>query len=310
MGAMRGYELQGMLIFVVLAVLPAIPALTFGARYVLRRQKGDRRSVRRKLGWSLAVCAIVYPLVTIDAYLIEPNWPRVRSIELPSDLTVPLHILHISDLHLEEAMVPRQRWLVERLERLTPDLILITGDTHQLGNRNVESLRRVLQYVRGAPLGAFACVGFDSVSLLERANPDIVYLRNESVILRHGPATIGLCGFLPGGDRSSLYAAISEADYRIVMNHTPDLADEAIDESVDLCLCGHTHGGQVRIPFWGAIVTNCASGKKYEAGLYRRGTTFVHTSRGLGLEPRPAPQVRFFCRPEITLITVDGVTHD
>ena len=307
---MRSYELQGMLIFTALAVLPAAPALTFGVRYVVRGRKGNGRSLRRKLLWSLTAGAIVYSLVTIDAYFIEPDWPRLRSIEMPSDLAVPLRVLHISDLHLEPAMVRRQRWLVGKLGLLTPDLILITGDTHQIGNRNVKSLRRVLQHVRGAPLGAFACVGFDSVSLLERAAPHIVHLQNESVILRRGSATIGLCGFLSGSDRSALYAAIAGADYRIVMNHTPDLADEAIDRSVDLYLCGHTHGGQVRIPFWGAIVTNCRSGKKYEAGLYRRGRTSVHTSRGLGLEPHPAPQVRFFCRPEITLITVNGATHD
>ncbi|MEK7269989.1 MAG: hypothetical protein AAB215_03500 [Planctomycetota bacterium] len=59
-----------------------------------------------------------------------------------------------------------------------------------------------------------------------------------------------------------------------------------------------------RPSLWGAIITNCESGKKYEAGLYRVGETSVFTSRGFGLEPSPAPPVRFLCRPEIVRIRI------
>jgi predicted MPP superfamily phosphohydrolase len=123
-----------------------------------------------------------------------------------------------------------------------------------------------------------------------------------SVVLERGADRIRICSLppRPGGADGAIAA---KADCTIAISHTPDQADQAAAQGVDLYLCGHTHGGQVRIPLWGAIVTNCESGKKYEAGLYRNGSTVIHTSRGLGLEPRPAPQVRFLCRPEISLIS-------
>ena len=67
------------------------------------------------------------------------------------------------------------------------------------------------------------------------------------------------------------------------MNHTPDLAEEAAGVGVDLYLCGRTHGGQVRVPVWGAIITNRSTGKRFEAGHYKIGDTDVYTSCGLGL---------------------------
>jgi len=113
-----------------------------------------------------------------------------------------------------------------------------------------------------------------------------------------------VCGLRKTRGRNAAYASISDAPFKLVISHTPDLADEAAKNGAGLYLCGHTHGGQVRIPFWGAIITNSDSGKKYEAGLYRSGKTWIYTSRGFGLEPKPAPQVRFFCRPQISLIRV------
>jgi hypothetical protein len=132
---------------------------------------------------------------------------------------------------------------------------------------------------------------------------------NQCVTVQHGARRIAIAGMQEVGDRSPLYAGIASADYRIAINHTPNLADEAVAHGVNLYCCGHTHGGQVRIPFWGAIITNAECGKRYEAGFYQRGNTSIHTSRGLGLEPPPAVQVRFLCRPEITLITVEPRTE-
>ena len=73
--------------------------------------------------------------------------------------------------------------------------------------------------------------------------------------------------------------------------------------NVDLYLSGHTHGGQVRLPFYGAPVTLSRFGKKYEAGMYTSigCETKLYVNRGIGLENKPAPKVRFLCRPEITV---------
>ena len=73
-----------------------------------------------------------------------------------------------------------------------------------------------------------------------------------------------------------------------------------------LVLCGHTHGGQVRLPLFGAILTSSQLGKRYEMGLYREGNTQMYVSRGVGLEGLSAPRVRFLAPPEVTLVTLVG----
>ena len=245
----------------------------------------------------------LYAGVCVDAFVIEPNWPALRCVEIVGNVSEPVEILHLSDLHIEEDLPRREVWLLEQLARLEPDLILLTGDTHQAENSDPVSLARILGEIQ-APLGVYACIGYDNATVVEGVAPQVKHLVNEAVLLEHRGRRIGVAGLMEVGERAPVYDAVQAADYAIVLNHTPDLADEAVAWGVDLYLCGHTHGGQVRIPFWGAIITNCDSGKKYEGGWYRNGATHIHTSRGLGLEPRPAPQVRFFCRPEITLIRV------
>jgi len=290
------YEWIGFGVFAVLTVLPGVPLLVLVMRR-LRRQPVSRG----RLAAAAAVAGIVYAGVTIDAFLIEPNWPEFEKIELTADVPRPLTILHLSDLHLEEKEVRRERWLAARLAEFQPDIAVVTGDIHQMGMHEVLPVRRMLKNIQ-ARLGVFGCIGFDSRRILEEAAPRMRVLENETVLINDGGFTVGVCGLRETAGRDRAYEAVSTADFRLVINHTPDLADEAADNRAHLYLCGHTHGGQVRIPFWGAIITNSASGKKYEAGLYTIGKTFIYTSRGFGLEPRPAPQVRFFCRPQITLI--------
>ena len=299
----ENYEIIGLVLFALLSAIPLAPVVTGVRRCLMSKEEGARRRGRKRLLMSLGVAALVYVSVSIDGFVLEPNWPELRVIEIEANVARPLALLHISDPHIERDFPARERWLIDRVHELAPDLILITGDIHQLDNHDAESVGRVLDRIR-ASLGVYACVGYDSVSVVEGAAPHIDFLENESVTLQWGAKQIGLAGIVPVGQRSSVYESIAGADFRIVINHTPDLAHEAVEKGVDLYLCGHTHGGQVRIPFWGAIITNCATGKKYESGLYTVGTTTLHTSRGLGLEPPPAPQVRFLCRPEITLFKV------
>jgi predicted MPP superfamily phosphohydrolase len=303
---MPGYELVGCVIFATLSVLPA--AIVVNVLFmIVRSWKVDDPTLRRKRLKRLAlssVCVLaLYSVVVIDAFMIEPNYPKIERVELTGAVSAPIKILHISDLHIEPKLQPREQWLMTQIKAVNPDLILLTGDVHQMDNMEVENVRQVLDAVR-APLGVFACVGYDNLELMRTAAPHIKFLANANVSLKWGDKTIGVAGLLPIGDRKQVYEAIASDGYRIVMNHTPDLADEAASHGANLYLGGHTHGGQVRIPLWGAIITNCKTGKKYEGGLYRIGGMTARISRGLGLEPPPAPPVRFFCRPEAGIITV------
>ena len=97
----------------------------------------------------------------------------------------------------------------------------------------------------------------------------------------------------------SLATATPSDAFRILLYHTPDLMPLATELGIDLYLCGHTHGGQISLPFYGALTTGSRWGKRYEQGRIREGRTTLYVSRGLGMEGLGAPRARFFAPPEI-----------
>jgi predicted MPP superfamily phosphohydrolase len=263
-----------------------------------------RRAARRQFLLWTGLGAAVYGTAFAWGFFVEPNWPELSRENAAGPFDPPLRVMHLSDLHLQPDNPSREQWMLAQIETLKPDLILITGDLHQLRNFDVPSLRKVLSQIH-APLGVFACAGFDNVRVLHEAAPNVRMLENETVTLRHGGKTVALAGLQEAGSRDDVYESIKGANYRIVMNHTPDLAEEAAEHGADLYLCGHTHGGQVRLPFWGAVITLSKTGKRFEAGRYQIGNTTIYTNRGLGLETfNFMPGVRFLCRPEICLFTI------
>lgn len=296
------YELYGLLLFALLSGLPAAMAIALGLRWLRARRSGDSRKAARRFILGTGLALAVYTVVVVDAYLVEPNWPRQRTIMIEGNVKSELRVLHISDLHIEAEEASWERWLVSTLSRTLPDVIFITGDILQLGRKDAVGLTRVTGCMN-PPLGVYACAGYDNIAMLWPANTNIVYLQDCAVSIEHGSDTVAIAGS-PRSRLQDVGRVFGKSDYRIVLEHTPDHVEGARSVSADLYLCGHTHGGQVRIPFWGAIITLSRTGKKYESGLYSEGGMFIHTSRGLGLEPHPAPQVRFFCRPEATLIRI------
>lgn len=239
----NGAESVGILIMALLAALPLVPALLFAQRALLKKD----RSALRPLAGCVVFALAVYAVVCVDGFLLEPNWPRVVRIKVPGPVSEPLTILQLSDLHLEKDTPPREAWLAERLKELRPDLILLTGDIHQMENPDVGVLRAKLGGIT-APLGVFACSGYDHVRVIQEAAPGIQWLENEAVVLRRGEDVIGLAGLNAFGRRAAVYEALGEATFRIAMHHTPGLADEAASAGMHLYLCGHTHGGRCASP--------------------------------------------------------------
>jgi predicted MPP superfamily phosphohydrolase len=94
--------------------------------------------------------------------------------------------------------------------------------------------------------------------------------------------------------------------FTLLLFHSPDLIREAAEHQVDLYLGGHTHGGQLCLPFYGAIFTSSMYGKRYTSGLFEENDTRMYISRGLGFEGGGMPRARFFCRPEIVSVELVG----
>ena len=132
-------------------------------------------------------------------------------------------------------------------------------------------------------------------------------LEHETVRLEKDGQAIYLSGFGLGSaaHRSTLREVPTDA-YSVMLHHTPDLVESLDRCGVDLYLCGHTHGGQVAAPFYGAIITFSKFGKKYESGLFDVKGTTLYVNRGIGMEGGKAPRVRFCSRPEVAVFDIVG----
>jgi len=207
--------------------------------------------------------------------------------------------------------------VVTTVQRLAPDAIVLTGDFVHSRPEDAEELANVLRGLR-APHGVFAVLGNhdyavnysgDSVILgveevvitaLERAGATV--LRNDEVEITAGRSRLRLYGIdeLWSGRASvsPLYAT-SSITPRVVLCHNPDIVQFLPQQNSDLVLCGHTHGGQVRIPPFRPLLT-MTSDRRYWGGLSARGDGWVFVSRGIGYTWR----IRFAARPECVELTL------
>jgi uncharacterized protein len=273
------------------------------------------------------------------ASMIERNMFTLRRCDVPilAADAEPLRILHISDLHMMPGQKRKQMW-VRELVGTDPDLVIVTGDN--MANPDaLAGVARALQPVMDRP-GAFVFGSNDYrgpvfKNPLGYFNRDKEYVQgvdlphaelrelfvnagwadmnNARTTLKAGGRAIEIVGVDDphiGRDEYDLVAgpASAAADLRLGLTHSPEprVINEMAADGIDLVLAGHTHGGQVRVPFYGALVTNCGLHRSMARGLHRWPSpdrrTWLHVSAGLGTHPT-AP-IRFSCPPEATLLTL------
>jgi predicted MPP superfamily phosphohydrolase len=313
-------ESTAVLLFVCVVVAVYLFAACAVVRVLLRRfgfmGKPTRTEVIAERG-SLALAAVGILCFAYGHY-VEPFWPQVTRVRVESPklrgAQRPVRVVHISDLHCDPG--PR---LEERLPDLIaaerPDLIVFTGDSLN-SPEGLPVLRKLLPRLASiaptyAVRGNWDTAYWRREELFEGTG--VVELRKEAARLDVAGTTIWVAGApfasldeppdgVPSGIRNTLKDVPPEA-FTLLLYHTPDLILEAAGTNrVDLYCAGHTHGGQVALPLYGALVTLSKFGKKYESGLHREGRTWLYVNRGLGMEGGPAPRVRFFARPEVTVI--------
>jgi predicted MPP superfamily phosphohydrolase len=231
----------------------------------------------------------------------------------------PISVMHLSDLHVER-ITDRERQLVEQVAELWPDLIVIAGDflnySHADDPEAWAACRWVMERLE-APLGTYAVSGSQPADT-EEALAHIMeglpvrWLRDERVTIEHRGQAIDIIGLTcthrPFLERPRLEALLpaSRDRFTLLLYHTPDLAPDAAELGIDWMLSGHTHGGQVRLPWFGALFTSSLYGKAFEMGRYRLSGLTLYVSRGVGLEGSAAPRARLLCPPEVILWEIDG----
>lgn len=253
----------------------------------------------------------------------EPSWVEVSHVEIPlislPDAFDGFRIVQISDIHIGGWMDrSRLEHVVELVLEQKPDLVVATGDyvighswsfeLDQAANDFVEIMTPLTQ--------AYKVIGVmgnhdhwtdaaRSRDMLARAG--VMELKNDFHVLEKNGDVLYVAGvddIYVGADRlDELLLKLPTGVPTILLAHEPDFADEtSITGKFLLQLSGHSHGGQVVVPFVGPIVLPRWA-KKYPTGLYNLGGMWLYTNRGVGMTD---PFVRFNCRPEITVFTLNG----
>ncbi len=253
----------------------------------------------------------------VDALYVEPFRLQISYVQVPAPVaSLHLRIVQLSDLHFERT-TKRERAVLEIVRQLQPDLIVLTGDnlnTSYLDDPTAQQDARDFMKQLSAPYGVYAIAGTPTTDTPEALAavlgglPNITLLQDEVYRLdvRGRPVyLVGITNRKGRVDRPILQRVMQQvpADApTILLYHTPDLIAEASAAGVDLYLAGHTHGGQVRLPWYGSVITSSAYGKRYDAGRFQVGPTTLYVSRGIGMEGRGMPRVRFLCPPEVVEI--------
>lgn len=271
-----------------------------------------------------AIISILTVLLFVTARLIyksntsiEVNHYTIEDQLIPKafDDTV---IVHISDLHNKE-FGTNQKELLETIKNIGPDMIAVTGDLIDTKNTDIDIVRS-MDFINGAVDIAptyFVTGNHDLKSLqypeLEKKLIDagVIVLRDQVREIKNKDYSLYIVGLDDpvsnnGGQNPSFEEKLSrlsnETDgYTILLSHRPEKFDIYVDQ-VNLVLSGHTHGGQIRFPFIGALVApDQGFFPKYSDGLYEEGNSKMIISRGLGTSVIP---IRFNNSPEIIVVTL------
>jgi len=259
-------------------------------------------------------------LLVILGFILEPSSLEVTSHIYESSKInhqSKIRFLQIGDIHLEKPGRREER-LISEIMRLKPQFILFTGDFLNLSfNQNNKSIEEVISlineineiaptyFVNGSP-----AVDLEDVIKKIETSTNAIHIKNNIFPLKFDGCAINLigirCTHIPGNDYEQLKVIQApQGVFNILMYHSPDLIYELEPNSnIDLMISGHTHGGQVRFPFFGAIISASLYGRKLQYGLYKLGSTILSITRGIGLEGMGAPRVRFLCKPEIIEWTI------
>ncbi|MDQ3284995.1 MAG: metallophosphoesterase, partial [Actinomycetota bacterium] len=279
----------------------------------------------------LSLCAALGAAVGAGVFLysryVEPNWLAVERLKLPLPRLAPpfdgYRVVHISDFHLDGWMTPeRIEYVVDLINEQRPDLVAITGDFVAVSVDYISGLPGPLKKLKASD-GVVAVLGnhdyMNDADAVRRAlaSAGVVDVSNGVYTLRRDGAALHVCGVdsvMEGCDRlEEVLEALDGAEpgCAILLAHEPDFAaTTAATGRFDLQLSGHSHGGQVRIPFLKTPYVVPLLSRlgysfvppliyEYPSGLYEVGEMYQYTNRGLGVI---YARFRLNSRPEVTVL--------
>ncbi|HEY7813821.1 MAG TPA: metallophosphoesterase [Nakamurella sp.] len=291
----------------------------------------------RALAAAVGGLAVAGAAVAAWSVLVEPRAFTLRRVDLPvlDHGAWPIRVLHLSDLHIVPDQQHKIEW-VSALADLRPDLVINTGDTlsHRkavptalaafgdlldlpgafvFGNNDFyapapKSPHKYFMPKGQAPLHGPSLPWPDlRAAMAERGWIDLNNVRTTIDLRGQRVALAGVNDAYTRRDHYELIEGPADHDavLRMGVTHTPEprILDRFALDGYDLLLAGHTHGGQVRVPGLGALVTNCDLDRSRARGVSRWGShTMLNVSAGLGTSPYMP--MRFCCRPDATLLTL------
>ncbi len=282
----------------------------------IKKRRSRPKHLIRTAGWLLVLLGLLF----VYSVKIEPNLLLVRHYQLQGEAagTETIRLAQISDIQIGEnySMKQLQR-VVKKIEKQQPDIILFTGDlfeNYAVCGAEVEAEVTALLGRLEAPLGKYAVWGNRDYGggaarayrrILDKAGFELLCNSSAQITAAEGKQVL-LCGLDDG-----LFGAPNDAQfpqqmdgfaYRILLLHEPDLAQRWVQSDFQLILAGHSHGGQVRLPFWAGLRTVLA--EQYTRHFYTLNEETgqqLYVNTGLGTSHLP---VRFGVVPEIAVFDI------
>lgn len=264
----------------------------------------------------MAFIVVCSALVLVYAYKIEPFLIVIDNYNLgeASADGGSFRLLQVSDIQISpDYPVDRLEVLVEKINSQNPDIVVFTGDLFDVYSEYhpVDQVTGMLAKIQ-APNGKYAIWGNRDYgggaenqyrNIMEEAG--FTLLENSGVTIPYNGSELAIAGLddslLGRPDIKKTEESLAQtADYKILLLHEPDMIDDFSSGCVDLALAGHSHGGQVRVPFFHVFTTSLA--EKYTKGFYQVNGIYLYVNTGIGTSHIP---VRLMVPPQIAVFDIE-----
>lgn len=249
----------------------------------INRRRLFRLAVGGTIGWLI-----------VEPFVLEPYWLKIKRLNIGKS-NATHRIVHITDIHYKGNRIYLEK-VVKAINHLSPDFICFSGDLVEKAvylNEALEILSSLQSPVYGVPGNHdyWSGASFETIAQYCQSTGG-AWLLDQAVLSTDGKIQI------IGATGNQLQLPQSQpASKRLLLVHYP-LFVEQVKNTFDLVLAGHSHGGQVRLPLWGALVLPFRVGL-YDLGLFQTKSGPLYVNPGIGTFYFP---VRAWCRPEITVI--------